>query len=462
MKTRYLYLLISIVSISDLFILNLVFFGSYYLLTHFGNPITAQYADALIISNLLWLVAAYASGLYTERSSKRIDYIYAATAKSFVIHLVLFIIYTAFFKEQAIPKIFVAVHYGFFALAIFLNRFVGTFIELRLKKYFNINRQVAILGTNNTSLRLAAFFEGKKNLYHFEGFLDENSDPAPIEGERRMSAAFAKINYAAKNGIEEVYMALTPENTKEVIALAREAEKQCVRVKMVPDYSSYFVAPLQISYLDEFPVISLRHDPLEAIENRFKKRLFDIIFSSLVIVFILSWLYPLIGILIKLQSPGPILFKQERNGRNNKPFKCLKFRSMKLNAEADTRQATKGDDRVTPIGSFLRRTSLDELPQFINVFLGNMSVVGPRPHPISLNDQYKKIIDEYMVRHFLKAGITGWAQVNGYRGETKDPESMRQRVECDVWYLENWSIMLDIRIIFLTVINILRGEENAY
>jgi len=241
-----------------------------------------------------------------------------------------------------------------------------------------------------------------------------------------------------------------------------EAEKQCVKLKVVPDLNSVIAAHFQIRYMNDFPVLSLRQEPLENLHNRFKKRLFDIVFSSLVIILILSWLYPLIALLIKLQSPGPVLFKQKRSGRNNKPFTCYKFRSMRVNKDSEKVQATKNDSRITPIGNFLRRSSLDELPQFFNVLKGEMSVVGPRPHMLAHTEQYRTIIDQFMVRHFLKPGITGWAQVSGFRGETKEVEQMEKRIQKDIWYLENWSLMLDIRIIYLTLYQVIRGDEKAY
>jgi putative colanic acid biosynthesis UDP-glucose lipid carrier transferase len=190
--------------------------------------------------------------------------------------------------------------------------------------------------------------------------------------------------------------------------------------------------------------------------------LFDCVFSLFVILFIFSWLFPILAVIIKLESRGPVFFTQIRSGRDNNPFKCYKFRSMRVNKDADHMQATRGDNRITPIGAFLRRTSLDELPQFFNVLIGNMSVVGPRPHMIKHTDQYSQLIDRFMVRHFLKPGITGWAQVKGLRGETKTVDAMLKRVEADVWYLENWSFLLDLKIIFLTMRNSFTGDENAF
>jgi exopolysaccharide biosynthesis polyprenyl glycosylphosphotransferase len=196
--------------------------------------------------------------------------------------------------------------------------------------------------------------------------------------------------------------------------------------------------------------------------KQFLKRVFDIIMSSLIIVFILSWLIPVISLLIKLESKGPVFFRQLRSGRDNNSFWCLKFRSMRTNAVSDLVQATKGDDRITRVGNFLRKTSLDEFPQFLNVFMGDMSIVGPRPHMLHHTEQYSSQVNHYMARLYLKPGVTGWAQVNGYRGEIKNIELMKNRVEHDIWYMENWSILLDIKIMYLTLANIIKGEENAY
>jgi len=201
---------------------------------------------------------------------------------------------------------------------------------------------------------------------------------------------------------------------------------------------------------------------LDDFNNRVVKRIFDFVMSSIVILFILSWLIPLISLLIFIESPGPVFFSQFRTGKNKKSFLCYKFRSMKINKDADVQQATKNDDRITKIGKFLRRTSLDEFPQFINVLIGNMSIVGPRPHMIKHTDDYSKLVDQYMVRHLSKPGITGWAQVNGYRGEITETTEIKNRVHFDIWYLENWSLLLDIKIVFLTVFNVLKGEKNAY
>jgi putative colanic acid biosysnthesis UDP-glucose lipid carrier transferase len=196
--------------------------------------------------------------------------------------------------------------------------------------------------------------------------------------------------------------------------------------------------------------------------RRFFKRSFDIFFSLFFIVFIFSWLYPILAILIKLESKGPVFFVQLRTGRNNTQFKCYKFRSMRVNTDADKKQATLNDHRITRIGAVLRKTSVDELPQFFNVLIGNMSIVGPRPHMISHTEEYSQLIDKYKSRHVLRPGITGWAQILGLRGEVKTPEAMLKRVDADVWYLKNCSFLLDLKIILLTFWITLKGDKNAY
>jgi putative colanic acid biosynthesis UDP-glucose lipid carrier transferase len=206
-----------------------------------------------------------------------------------------------------------------------------------------------------------------------------------------------------------------------------------------------------------FEMFNPQQIPLDDLTLRLKKRAFDVVFSSAVILFIFSWLLPLLSIIIKLNSKGPVFFVQQRTGINNKTFNCIKFRTMKVNQEADTKQAVKNDNRITSIGNFLRKYNIDELPQFFNVLVGNMSVVGPRPHMLKHTEQYSALIEYYKVRHFVKPGITGWAQVNGYRGLTDELWKMQKRVEYDMEYLENWNFLWDIKIIVMTLIG-----KNAY
>ncbi|HOA39779.1 MAG TPA: exopolysaccharide biosynthesis polyprenyl glycosylphosphotransferase, partial [Flavihumibacter sp.] len=245
-------------------------------------------------------------------------------------------------------------------------------------------------------------------------------------------------------------------------------EKEGKRIRIIPHYERFGGSgKVHVGTLGSLPIITLRSLPLDLSDNKLYKRVFDIVFSALIITLVLSWLIPIVALIIKLTSKGPVFFKQERWGLNNKPIICYKFRSMRvdskdLDEDGKYQQATKDDPRVTGIGKFIRKTNIDELPQFINVLLGSMSVVGPRPHPVPLNMLSKDIIDNYMLRHWVKPGITGWAQVNGYRGETEQSHLMKKRVEFDVWYIENWTFWLDLQIIVQTLVNMVKGEKNAY
>lgn len=271
------------------------------------------------------------------------------------------------------------------------------------------------------------------------------------------------VHYFGVMDIDEIYCSLQSMEEETARYLIMEADKHMIRIKFLPDFYQILRRRSTINYLGTVPVLSIREEPLAVDSNHIMKRIFDFCFALFVLVFILSWLTVIIGILIKLESDGPVFFKQERSGMNNRPFEVYKFRSMRqVKGTQEETQAVRGDVRLTKVGAFLRRTSLDELPQFINVLLGTMSVVGPRPHMLSHTDRFSKEVETYMVRHFAKQGITGWAQVNGCRGETRTKEAIEQRVLHDVWYIENWSLTLDLKIIFLTVWNIFRGEENAY
>ena len=185
-------------------------------------------------------------------------------------------------------------------------------------------------------------------------------------------------------------------------------------------------------------------------------------FSTLILVMVFSWLFPVIGLLIKLESKGPVFFRQKRHGRNNKEFLCWKFRTMVYDKYPIFKQAQKNDPRKTKIGTFLRKTSIDEFPQFINVFLGNMSVIGPRPHPTNLNEEFRLKIDRFWQRHEVRPGITGLAQAKGFRGETATFDAMSSRVKLDRFYIKNWSLILDLKILVLTIILLFKGNENAY
>lgn len=240
-------------------------------------------------------------------------------------------------------------------------------------------------------------------------------------------------------------------------------ENHVIMFLCVPNLRSSTKRRMHIAYYGDVPVLALREMPLTALSNRFSKRLFDIVFSSLFLILGFWWLAIIVAIIIKLTMPGPVFFRQKRHGLDGKEFWCYKFRSMKVNKDSDRIQATKDDPRKTPFGEFMRHYNIDELPQFINVLLGQMSIVGPRPHMLLHTEEYSKLVPKYMVRHFCKPGITGWAQVTGSRGETKEAWQMEERVKKDIWYIEHWSMTLDLKIIGMTIKNCITGnDEQAY
>lgn len=268
--------------------------------------------------------------------------------------------------------------------------------------------------------------------------------------------------FILENEVDEVYCTASKFNRKELRNLIDFADNNLIRIKIIPDNKDIFFRSMTIEKYESIPVLNLRKVPIDTEFGRITKRIFDLIFSSLVIVLLLSWLIPIMYVIINLESKGPIFFIQKRDGFKRRPFWCYKFRSMHISDNADSKMATKNDNRITKVGKFIRKTSIDELPQFINVFLGDMSVVGPRPHMELHTIDYESSIDKYLVRHFVKPGITGLAQIKGYRGEITKKSDIVNRTKLDIFYVEKWTLWLDIKIITLTLINAIRGEEKAY
>jgi len=260
---------------------------------------------------------------------------------------------------------------------------------------------------------------------------------------------------------DEMYVSLSRRDRNLVKKISRFCDHRVIRFFYVPVSVESMGLNLKREQLDDMEVYTTYENPLQNSINKGVKRLFDIILS---LIFLLptAIIFPFVFIIMKIQSPGPILFKQKRTGLDGKTFYCYKFRSMHVNADADRVQATKDDPRKYPFGNFMRKSNIDELPQFLNVLKGDMSIVGPRPHMLAHTEQYSELIDKYMVRHFVKPGVTGWAQVTGFRGETKELWQMEGRVKRDIWYMEHWSIWLDIRIIWLTAKTIFIHDKNAY
>ena len=260
---------------------------------------------------------------------------------------------------------------------------------------------------------------------------------------------------------DELYVCLSRKDRDVIKKLSRYCDYKVVRFFYVPISVESIGLNLKRELMDDIEVYTTYEIPLQNMGNRILKRTFDIVFSLFFLI-PTALMFPFIWLIIKIQSPGPIFFKQARTGIDGKTFMMLKFRSMHVNADADKVQATKDDPRKYPFGNFMRKSNIDELPQFLNVLRGDMSFVGPRPHMLAHTEQYSALISKYMVRHFVKPGLTGWAQVTGFRGETKELWQMEGRVKRDIWYMEHWSIWLDIRIIWMTFKTIFVHDENAY
>ena len=260
---------------------------------------------------------------------------------------------------------------------------------------------------------------------------------------------------------EEVFCCLSHSLSDTIVGIMRFCDKHIIHFYYVPRKFGNYSLNLKPTQYGDMAIFTNHHEPLTNLTNRFIKRTFDIIFSSIMCLLLLLIL-PIVTLIIKIQSPGPIFFKQARTGLNGRTFVCYKFRSMHINDEADLAQATLDDPRKYPFGNIMRKTNLDEFPQFFNVLKGDMSIVGPRPHMLLHTETYSKLIEKYMVRHFCKPGITGWAQVSGFRGETKELWQMEERINCDIWYIENWSFLLDMKIIAMTAWSVIHPDKNAY
>jgi putative colanic acid biosynthesis UDP-glucose lipid carrier transferase len=360
-----------------------------------------------------------------------------------------------------ISRLFIVIVLSGIPVALLVNRLLYLFAYQYFKKTEQHDNKVVVIGYNNLSKKLASYLS-EDGINQVIGFCEEYQNIHELSNYPILSGVDDTLDVCKKYGVNEIYSTIAPEHNPGLYKLIQGAEDNCIRFRIVPDLGFFFKKQMYIDYLKEIPIISLRKEPLEDWGNRISKRIFDVVVSFLVVVFILSWLIPIISLLIFLESGGPVFFIQLRTGKNNRSFRCFKFRSMQLNNNANIQQASPMDARVTRVGRFLRRTSLDEMPQFLNVLRGDMSIAGPRPHMLKHTDEYSKLIGQYMVRQFVKPGITGWAQVNGFRGETKNVLQMQRRVEHDLWYLENWNLFLDIKIFFMTIINVIRGERNAF
>lgn len=364
---------------------------------------------------------------------------------------------------------------GFFEfLMIYIPLLFGFIITSRFAEWMLL-KYIRKSGYNYRTVLFLG--EDRGNLMIFNKMVEDPSTGYRVLGyfaDGRMENEPEDLNYlgtiddfkqCAQNGnnsrIDEMYCSLPQEQSENIVTAMKYCDKHVARFYYVPQQFGNFRLNLKPELFGEQYIYTNHHEPLEKVENRIIKRIFDIVFSGITCLVILPFV-PIIALIIKMQSPGPLLFVQDRTGYRGKTFRCYKFRSMHVNSDADHLQASKDDPRKFPFGNFMRKTNIDEFPQFFNVLKGDMSIVGPRPHMLLHTEEYSAIIDKYMLRHFSKPGITGYAQVTGFRGETKEVWQMEERVKRDIWYNENWSFWLDIKIIFKTALSIIIPDKHAY
>lgn len=409
-----------------------------------------------VIFALGWVLISFTSKFYNVYRYTPEVSIFALILKQMMIFTLFVFAFYGFNYSLNIkpPTIFKYVLVAFTLVTIL--KFAIYYLLQKYRSDFGGNyRNTIIIGKNKNTSMLEAFFKNNPEY----GYTYKNT--FNFKGDNSQSLEYC-FQYIVRENIDEIYCSISELNNVQINEIIDFADNNLKILKFLPDNKGIFTKKLKYEYYDYIPVLSLRNIPMEDSANLIVKRAFDIIFSSTVIVFILSWLTPIIAILIKLESNGPVFFKQSRNGFNYKEFDCFKFRSMTPNKDAHLYQATRGDQRVTKVGKFIRKTSIDELPQFFNVLFGDMSVVGPRPHMVSHTNMYAKRIDKFMVRHFVKPGITGLAQISGFRGEVETDKDIIGRVKYDIFYIENWSLLLDLKIIIQTARNAIRGDEKAY
>lgn len=407
---------------------------------------------------LSWTITAFATKFYEIYRFTPFVEIITKVAKQMTLFILLIIAVFPFYKTAIFSGEATALYSAILTIIILIFKIL---VFYYLKKYRiltgNNFRKVIIIGHTSKAIDLKNIFETRTDYgYRFSGFFSDKKQNKNIIGNIK-----EVNNFVLQNKIDEIYCSigeLSNDKQKDLIAFA---DTHKIEVKFIPDSKMIFSKNMKINHYEMFPVLSLSKSPLDNYYTSLFKRLFDVAFSIFVIVFILSWLVPLLGLLIKLESKGPVFFTQNRPGINEEEFTCYKFRSMQINQKTEE-EASRNDPRVTKIGRFIRKASIDELPQFFNVLLGDMSVVGPRPHLWSQNLTYGKKIQKYTVRHYVKPGITGLAQVKGFRGEIETEDDMINRIKFDVFYIENWSFFLDFKVIIQTIINIFKGEDKAY
>ena len=465
-RGRYSWLLRPFLIIFDISVVNALAF--YYFsfqgeeLTHF----TVDYFESkavifVIYSTIFWIFSSTILNFYRVFRYTSVITVLSLIIKQFLVFSIIIFAFVGLFRSIELPasKTFEYIIFSFSIIGAV--KLLSYFVLKSVRTYLKGNlRRVVIVGNNDSAQELKALFRSQKQLGY--KVLATFSDTHVKSNTGSIADSFP---YLERNmGVDEVYCAIDDLTEKQVNDFVKIANINHSNIKFVPSTKKLFSKRLKTDFYNYLPVLSIEEVALNKDINQLIKRAFDVVFSLLVIVFILSWVSVVLFILIKLESKGPLFYKHKRNGKNYEEFTCYKFRSLRTTTEVKGTYVTENDNRVTKIGKFLRKTSIDELPQFLNVIKNDMSVVGPRPHMLSYTEDYSKKIDKYnfIFRHNVRPGITGLAQIKGYRGEIKIDEDIINRIKYDIFYIENWSLLLDIKIIFQTIINMFKGQDEAY
>jgi len=461
LSVRYSKYIPAISVIGDLLILNSCFvFAFCFYFDSSGNCFSPANLSLYIYLNIVWIILGSIFKIYGEFRKLEIKKLLISNTSAVVFFFFLFLIFfqlvaiESYYQRDQIKYVFI-----FFTFFIFSWRLVLYYSFLLYRKSGYNYRNVIILGYNDNVRELMNYFNANPlSGYRLMGLFCHQEVAHNIQ-----SGSYQDVTaFIEKNDIDEVYIAINDIPKSQHDLIFKIINTFAIKIRFIPELAGFSHLNIQLVNYDEVPVIQVNQGPLSRWYNRFLKRGFDIIISLLILLLILSWLIPVLFLINKLTSGGKLFFIQKRSGLNNKTFNCIKFRSLEDDPEDEAKQVTEQDKRVTRLGKWLRKSNIDELPQVINVLLNQMSAVGPRPHMLAHTSEFKKVIDKFMVRHLVKPGITGLAQVRGYRGEIKNRSDLEKRVQLDLSYIENWTLFLDIKIIFLTIWNMIKGDKKAY
>ncbi|MGA7722866.1 MAG: undecaprenyl-phosphate glucose phosphotransferase [Ignavibacteriaceae bacterium] len=450
----------------DLAVLNLSFVLAALLAQSFKVLLQRNYMFILLTGlNFVWYFFSNVINFYEDFNTRNFSYQFIKILRSVIVQIIATILFIFVVKEDLFTRNFIFIYTVLLLLLISLQTHSVKFILAKIKGNDKNVKNVLVIGAGELGKNFYEMVSSHIDFgFNFIGFLDDN---AALDVKNILGKISDLNNILSEHNVEEVVIALPINATNMLEQIIRICNMHAVRVNIIPDYFQFLSKKFQISMMGNFPIITVRSEPLAEFHWRLLKRIIDIVFSIIIILFILSWFIPILYLLNKLFAPGPVFFIQDRIGTKNKIFKCYKFRTMFTSNKSINKYqpAVENDDRITKVGKFLRKSNLDELPQFFNILKGEMSVIGPRPHPIAFNEIYKAMVDEIKIRSWVKPGLTGWAQIHGFRGDVSDYNENKKRtikrIEYDLWYIENWSIWLDIQIILTTVWQMIKGDTKG-